>query len=102
MSVTDEEDKRCKALAYIGLVLLATAFGYSLGTKGATTEVGTRTIESPTSLHAFGMMTRAADAARESGDEQAASRFESAASLQRTRVMAWSAQVQADLASRSE
>ena len=102
MSVTDEDSGRYKAVAYIGLVALATAFGYSMGMKNGATGLGEQTMQAPTGLQVFGTLARAADEARDLGDEQAASRFESAASFQRTRLMAWTMRVQEDLARRSE
>ena len=93
-----DEHGRYKALAYFGLVVLSTAFGYAVGADRAESTSPVKTMYSPTGLQTFGMLTEAAEAARQEGDAKAAVHLEEAASAQRTRLLAWAAREQAAVA----
>jgi hypothetical protein len=90
MSVYDEENGRFKVLAYTGLVLMGIAFGYAIGMQRDALPAVQQTA-APGGVQAYGLLTEAAEQARTEGDDKAAKWFESAASAQRTRLLAWAA-----------
>lgn len=84
----DEENGRYKVLAYIGLVVLGIAFGYAIGAQ-RDGGPSVKQVFAPGGVQTYSMLTEAAEQARSDGDEKAATWFESAASAQRTRLLAW-------------
>jgi hypothetical protein len=89
MWVYDEENGRYKVLAYIGLVVLGIAFGYAIGAKQDDDGPRVKQMYAPGGVQTYGLLTEAAEQARTEGDETAAKWYESAASAQRTRLLAW-------------
>jgi hypothetical protein len=99
MWVEDERNGCYKTLAYIGLVVLGVAFGFSMGSQ-RTTEAGPATMYPPSALQSFGVLTEAADTARSQGDTKIAADLDKAAATHRTRMLAWVMAAQQNLPER--
>ena len=96
MWVEDERKSSYKTLAYMGLVVLGVAFGFSMGSQRMM-DRPLPTMYPPAALESFGVLTEAADDARAKGEAGTASELDAAAATHRTRLMAWVASSQAGL-----
>ena len=96
MWVEDERNGSYKTLAYIGVVVLGVAFGFSMGSQSMMSP-SPKSMYPPAALESFGVLTDAADDARAHGETGMASDLAAAAAQHRTRLLAWVASAQAGL-----
>lgn len=96
MWVDDERKGSYKALAYMGLVVLGAAFGFSVGSQRMM-DRSMPTMYPPAALESYGVLTEAADEARASGEISMATELDAAAATHRSRLLAWVASDQAGM-----
>ena len=99
MWVEDERNGCQKTLAYIGLVVLGVAFGFSMGSQRSMDQ-GPPPMYPSSTLQSFGVLTEAADEARNRGETKTASELDAAAAAHRSRLLAWAMAAQGSLSAR--
>lgn len=99
MWVEDERNGCHKTLAYMGLVVLGVAFGFSMGSQRTLDQAPPNMYPSAT-LQSFGVLTEAAEEARTHGELKVASELDSAAAAHRSRLTSWAMAAQGALPQR--